>query len=1155
MLGALSAPAFGAPDGEVTGSVKDTKGNPVVGAIVSDEAQKAYTMTDPDGLFSLVPTTPRITVSCLGYQTKTLTVKAGQRVNITLEEENTLLEDAVVVGYAVQSKANLTGAVSTVDVTTQMAGRSIPDVGRGLQGAAAGLSVTLPDAEVGSDARIRIRGAIASIEGGASPLILVDNVEVPSLQVVNTDDVESISVLKDAASTSIYGAKAAFGVILITTKKGAKTDRVTVSYNGMFSFENLAKDYDMAGVNGLQYMLDAGARSKASYSTSNLDNAQRTPGKYSYDGVSAGSYFSTDIEAIARSREWWAKYGKGGSIRELGPNDPIVYGRDWYYSGGKNYGVRVYNIYDYLVRENAPSNQHSLSVSGKSGNTTFNIGLGYVYQSGMMKTTTDDFSKYNASLKLETEVNKYLTVRAGLMYSSRTKRYPLIAESTSYSPWLYLYRWSPVFPYGYDEMGHIFRGVFSESTQANTASMKYNYNNVNLGLTLHPVKNMNIVADYTFSNQEYIQTLPGTTFSAANWKSTSPVPYLDDNGNQIYVDNDGNPVASTAEGAQMAYYFPYEEDYVQNDDIHFLSRSHENSYRHTFNGYADYTLQFAEAHTVKAMLGMNLSTYDRTGQTTRVTNLSNYENPQFAFGTGVWTGSGKASWESQLGFFGRLNYNFKDRYLFEANLRRDGSSKFPTKLRWAWFPSFSAGWRVIEEPWMESLKQYVSTLKARASWGSVGDQTVSSSLYIPQISTGQNYWISNGGLTSYAGTPSTVSDSITWQTIKTADAGIDARFLDSRIGISFDYFIRDTENMIVPTDGVNTVTYGASAPKANLGSLRTGGWELQIDGNWRFANGLGVNATFQLADAKSKITAYGDTKSLDSWYVGKTYGEIWGFKADRLYQFDDFELDGDGNLIYRELTADDTDDPACIGKASFILKPGPNGEKPVYQSYYEGSSFHFGPGDIKYVDVDGDGVLSRGTQTIDDHGDLVVIGNETPRYEYSFRLGADWMGIDVSVFFQGVGKREIWGQGPIAVAGFYTSDGAMAAAFADNYWRPDRTDAFYPAPYNMGRDTHVNSYNYLKNDRMLLNMAYLRLKNLTVGYTLPAKLSKKAGISKLRVYFTAENFLTWDKLRGLPIDPECISGYSMWGSSYAQGWTGVSTPVFKTVTLGTQINF
>ena len=1154
-LGALSVPAaFGAAGDEVTGTVKDAKGNPVIGAMVADEAQKAYTMTDLDGSFAFAPTTARITVSCLGYVTKTVSVKSGQKINIVLDDDSTLLEDAVVVGYAVQSKANLTGAVSTVDVGTQMAGRSIPDVGRGLQGAAAGLSVTLPDAEVGSDARIRIRGAIASIEGGASPLILVDNVEVPSLQVVNTDDVESISVLKDAASTSIYGAKAAFGVILITTKKGAKTDKVTVTYNGMMSWENLAKDYDMAGINGLQYILDASARSKVVY---NKTPDLYTPGKYDYTGVGGASYFKVNSVSLERSREWWAKYGKGGSVRELGVNDPMVYGRDWYYSGGSYYGVRIYNIYDYLVRENAPSNQHSIGVSGKSGNTTFNIGLGYVYQSGMMKPAKhDDFTKYNASVKVETEVSKYLTVRAGLMYSTRTKRYPLIAESTSYSPWLYLYRWSPVFPYGYDERGSIIRGVMSEAMQANTASLQYNYNNVNLGFTLHPVKNMNIVADYTFSNQEYIQTLPGTTFNGADWKGHSPVEYLDDNGNQIYVDNDGNPVASTAEGAQMAYYFPYVENYIQNDDVKFFSRTHENSYRHTFNGYTDYTLTLGEAHTIKAMLGMNLSTYDRTTQTTRVADLSSYDNPQFAFGTGVWTGSGKASWESQLGFFGRLNYNFKDRYLLEANLRRDGSSKFPTKLRWAWFPSFSAGWRIIEEPWMESLKQYVSTLKARVSWGSVGDQTVSSSLYIPQISTSVGNWIgSTNARVTEASTPTTVSDAITWQRIKTTDAGIDARFLDSHVGLTFDYYMRDTEGMIVPTDGVNTVTYGASAPKANLGSLRTNGWELQIDGNWRFDNGLGVNAMFQLADATSKITAYGDTKSLSSWYVGKTYGEIWGFKTEGLYQFDDFELDNDGNLIYRELTADDTDDPQCIGKSSFILKKGPNGEKAVYQSYFESSSFHFGPGDIKYKDVDGDGCLSRGTRTTDNHGDLVVIGNETPRYEYSFRIGADWKGFDLSLFFQGVGKREIWGQGPIAVSGFYTSDGAMAAAFADNYWRPDHTDAYYPAAYNMQRDTHVDSYNYLVNDRMLLNMAYLRLKNLTFGYTLPSKLTKKVGVSMLRVYFTAENFLTWDKLRGLPIDPECITGYSMWGSSYAQGWTGVSTPVFKTMTIGTQVNF
>ncbi len=1136
----LPQTAFAAPGTPVSGVVKDVNGEPVVGAVLVDEANSSSAVTDFDGTFAFEPTTQYYTVSCLGFKSQRLRTAANNNLLIVLEEDKTLLEDAVVVGYAVQSRANLTGAVATVDVGKSLAGRSIPDVGRGLQGAAPGLSVTLPDAEVGSDARIRIRGAFGSIEGGASPLILLDNVEIPSLQVVNTDDVESISVLKDAASTSIYGAKAAFGVILITTKKGADTDRVNVSYTGMVSFQNMAKPYDMAQVEGLEYMLDAAARSKAVPGTS--------PGQYSYEGIYTGSYYRVDSESLARTKEWHKLYGG-----KLGPDDPVVYGRDWYYSGGDIYGVRTYNIYDYMVKENAPSTQHSVSVNGRKGNTSFNLGLGYVYQSGMMKMATDNFSKYNASLKIDTEVNKHLSVRAGFMYSQREKLYPFIAESTSYSPWLYLYRWSPLMAYGYDELGHVLRSPHSESMQANTASMKYNYNNVNLGFTIKPVKNWNIVADYTYSNQEYIHTRAGAQFSAADYR-TDPVEYLDPDGNQIYVNKAGESVAPTDPDAMPAYHLPYIEDYAQTNNIKFMDREHENSYRHTFNGYTDYTLVIKDAHTIKAMLGMNLSTYDRTGQSTRVADLSDYSNPQFAFGTGLWTGDGSAGWESQLGFFGRLNYNFKDRYLLEANIRRDGTSKFPTKLQWAWFPSFSAGWRIIEEPWLEGLKPYIQTLKARASWGAIGDQSVSSSLYIPQISTGQNEWITaSNTLANYAGTPSVISDTITWQRIETFDAGFDLRFWDSRIGITFDYFTRDTKDMIVPGDGVNSTTFGASAPKVNTGSVRTNGWELQIDGNYRFENGLGINGMFQIADAKTKVTAYGDTKRLSSYYVGKTIGEIWGFEVDRLYQWDDFETNPDGTLVYRALTEDDTNDPKCVGKESFILKKGPNGEKAVYQSYFEGSSFKYGPGDVKYKDLDGDGILSRGEQMTDDHGDLTVIGNNTPRYEYSFRIGADWKGFDISLFFQGVGARKIWGDGPLAVAGWYTSDGAMAAAFAKDYWTPENTDAFYPAAYNMGKGNE--DYNYLVNDRYILDMSYLRLKNLTVGYTLPAKLTQRVKINQLRAYFTAENILTWDKLRGLPIDPETETGYSMWGDGYAQDRTGVNTPVFKTLTFGLQLTF
>ena len=910
VVSATIALASSGPGDPVTGIVKDAKGVPVVGAVVTDDAQKAFSTTDEKGAFAIVPTTSNIVVTSLGYKTKTVSVKPGQVVNVILEDDSTLLDDAVVVGYAVQSRANLTGAVATVDVEKSLGGRSIPDVGRGLQGSTPGLQITLPDAEVGSDPKMKIRGAIASIEGGSSPLILLDNVEIPSIQVVNPNDIESISVLKDAASTSIYGSKGAFGVILITTKKGAKTDNVTVTYSGLVSFQNMAKDYDMASVNGLQYMLDASARSKFSPQNATDNGLPVGPHAYSYDGIYVASYIRTDQNALARSYEWQKKYGD-----TIGPNDPMVYGRDWYYNGGVVYGIRTYNIYDYMIAEWAPTHSHNATVSGRKGSTSFNVGLSYLDESGMMKTAKDDsHQKYNASVKLETEVNKWLTVRGGILYSQRQKNYPFITDDTSYSPWLYLYRWSPLMPYGYDEMGNILRSPVSEAAQANTATRRYNYTNINLGTTISPLKGWNIVADYSYTNQDYIMTLPGCTFSGASYRGT-PVEMIDVNGNQVYVNWDGDVVPSSDPDAMVAYHFPYENPYEPTSDNRYFARTHENFYRHTFNAYTDYTLNVKD-HEFKFMAGMNLSTYDMTSQTTKVMNLSDYDNPQFNFGTGVWTGGGSASWESQLGFFGRFNYNYKDRYLFEANLRRDGSSKFPTSLKWAWFPSFSAGWRIIEEPWMQFAKPYVSTLKARVSWGSVGDQSVSSSLYIPTISTGQNEWITaNNTLANYAGTPSTVSAGITWQRIETLDAGLDARFLNSHVGLTFDWFMRDTDQMIVPTDGVNTTTFGASAPKANHGSLRTTGWELAVDGNYRFANGLGINGTFMVADAKSRIMAYGDTKSLSSWYVGKTYGEIWGFEVDRLYQYDDFELTPDGSLIYRQLTADDTDDPNCIGKS------------------------------------------------------------------------------------------------------------------------------------------------------------------------------------------------------------------------------------------------
>lgn len=1125
---------------QVTGRVMDVAGEAIIGANIVEEGTLNGTVTDIDGNFSItVADDANIQVTYIGYHPQVISTINRRTIDVVLQEDTQTLDELVVVGYGIQRKENLTGAVSSVDVSKSIAGRSIPDLGRGLQGVASGLSVTLPDGEVGSDPRMKIRGAIGSLEGSSSPLILLDNVEIPSIQVVNPEDIESISILKDAASASIYGSKGAFGVVLITSKKGAKEDRVDVSYSGILSWQNMAKEYDMAGVKGLQYMMDARAREKDSSHT----------GHYSYDGLYVGSYFRVDEHSLARSYEWEEKYSG-----KLGINDPMVYGRDWIYNNGRIYGIRPYNIYDYMVRENAPTIQNNISVNGKAKNTTFSIGLAHLDQTGMMKHAKDDsFTRYNASIKVETKVNEWMTLRAGSMYSTRSKKYPFLTESTSDGPWLYLYRWSPLVPLGYNEDGEILRSPMSETMQASTASMQYNYTNVNTGITITPLKNWDINVDYTYSNQEYIETLPGSTLSGASYRGT-PVKRYDSNGNEIYVNEEGVVVNSSAEGAMVSYKLPYEENYNGTSKPNLFKREHENSYRHTLNAMTDYSFEVNEIHDFKLMAGMNLSTYDASSQYTQVTELSDFQNPQFAFGTGTWTGGGSVSWQAQLGYFGRMNYSLMDKYLLETNIRYDGTSKFPTNLKWKWFPSFSAGWRVSEEQFMEWSKPFFTSFKFRTSWGSIGDQTVSSSLYIPTMSTGQNTWIgANGSLLSYVGTPSAVSASITWQNIETLDLGFDGRILDGHVGFEFDWFKRHTKNMIVPTDGVNTVTYGASAPRANNGALLTKGWEISIDGNYRFDNGLGLNMMLTLFDAKSEITEYGDTKNVNSYYVGKTFGEIWGFKADRLYQWSDFETDGSGNLVWRELTAADTDDPNAIGRNSYILKQGPNGEKPVYQSYYEGSSFYFGPGDVKFVDANGDGKLDKGTQTLDDHGDLVVIGNSTPRYEYGIRLGADYKGFDLSMFFQGVGKKDIWGDGPLAISGWKTSDGAMAAAFANDYWTNENTDAFYPAAHNMGGDNE--SYNMNVNDRYLLNMSYVRLKNLSVGYSLPQLVTRKIGLNRVRIYFTGENLLTWDNLRGLPIDPEVETGVSMWGSNYSQGRTGVGTPAFKTVSAGLQINF
>lgn len=1108
----------------ISGVVTDANGEPVIGASVSEKGTTNGTITDINGKFSLnVKPGAVLKVTFVGY--KPHEVKATRTMKIILTEDSELLDEVVVVGYGTQKKENLTGAVASVDVNKTLSSRPIADVGRGLQGTTPGLSVVIPSGEIGSDPTMKIRGQIGSINGGSAPLILMDNVEIPSIQMVNPDDIESISVLKDAAASSIYGAKAAFGIVLITTKKGAKQESINVSYSGNFSWQNISKKMEMGGIDALEYSVEAFKR---------------------VGGTVAGAFVQITEEGLVKAKEWDQKYGG-----KLGPNDPYVYGRDWYVdANNRKIGLRTFDPYDYMIKEWTPSMTHNLSVNGKSGRTTYNIGFGYLDQTGLMKPAKDDdFKRYNGSLRISTDINKYVTVRAGAMYSKREKRYAYATSSTTADPWLYLYRWGPNMPMGYDDEGNIIRSPHSEVAQANTASRAYNYINVNVGATVNIMKNWKLDIDYTHAANEYVLKTPGTRYTALNsWGGA--VAKNDASGNRIYVNEAGETVAAGTSGAMPAYKLGMTEYTAHGANPDHMYRRSETTNQDTWNISTTYDWKVDKNNAFKFLVGMNRVTYDEEYNWSRKGDLSDITNPQFDLAVGLQEASGGYDWEGQLGFFGRINYALKDRYLLEANLRYDATSKFPDNLQWRWFPSFSAGWRASEEAFMQWMKPAVTSLKFRGSWGIIGDQTVSNSLYIPTMSTGQLNWLDeSGNKLVYVSTPSAVASNITWQDIQTVDVGLDARFLDGELGLTVDWYQRDTKNMIVPGAGV-TLAFGTGAPKGNFGSLRTRGWEIALDYNHRFSNGLGINAMATLSDAETEITKYSDTRVVSDWYVGKKYGEIWGYQTERLYQKDDFVYNGDQIVTTWALNGKEVAQGTKGAKKVNKLK----GDNPVYQDFLQSGNFVFGPGDVKFADLNGDGLIDSGSGTVDDPGDRKVIGNSTPRYEYGFRLGADYKGFDFSVFFQGVGKREVWGNGFLAIAGYNSSDGAMPQAIAGNYWREDRTDAFYPRPYNLAGSN--NSLNMVTQSRYLLDMSYLRMKNITIGYSIPADILRKVRMQKARIYMSLENFVTWDNLNGLPIDPEEVQGFSMFNTdNYNSGRTGVGTPTFKSLSVGIQLNF
>ncbi len=1108
----------------ITGKVNSSDG-PIPGVSIRVKGTKVITQTIGDGTYSIKALASDVLVfSYIGYTTLERSVGATTTVNVSLLADAKILDQVVVVGYGTQKKESLTGAITSVNVAEVLGNRPLPDVGRGLQGAVPGLSVVVPSGEVGSDPIIKIRGQIGSIAGNSDPLILVDNVEIPSIQYVNPNDIENITILKDAASSAIYGSKAAFGVILITTKQGAKAEGSKFVYSNNLVWQSPFKPIDIAGIDGLEYSLDAHENMK-----------QAGP---------AGGFWRIDRSSFEKIKEWQTKYAD-----VVANDDPVLYGRDWGWDGAQKFGYRIYDPVDAMVKSTSFSQMHNLGLNGKSGNTSYNLAVGYLGQEGMMKPANhDDYRRFTPSVSVNTKATNYLTLRGGARYAEGTKRNPnsLNAAGFGADPWLYLYRWSRLFPIGVQENGaDIIDPAFS-ARMSNDQIRNEKYLNLNLGATLNLTKAWDVTADYAYSTQNNLLTssvpyVQGRT----TWYGVDP---LRDANGQVYVDANG---AVTDASGMPAYQFPLTDHTVKADT--YFSQNNFRSVRNTLNVLTNYTLDL-KSHQFKFLLGSNIVTYDFNSQYSSRTNLLNADNPQYNFAVGTQTAGGSADWNSQAGFFGRVNYAFNDKYLLEGTVRRDGTSKFGPRLAWRTYPGVSAGWVISQENFMDGASSVMNFAKLRGSWGFIGDQSVSNGSYLQKYSLSQSSWLGTGGLPNFQlGTPGALPGDISWQDIEHINLGLDLRFFNNKFGVTAEVFQRYTRNMII-AGMLLPDTFGTSAPEGNLGDLRTRGWELNLDFKHQFSNGLRLGLDANIADAVSFVTkgtdagdSFASRLLSSSFSTGRRFGDVYGFVTDRLYQQDDFVYDANGNFVQTNIVVNGT------SKRTNKLV----GSNPVYQTYFEdgNQTLLISPGDVKFVDINGDGYIDAGDGTNGNPGDRVVIGNTTPRYQYGFRINADYKGFDLGVFFQGVGERKIWGDGQLAIPGYFAKEGAMPQAIAEDYWKADRTDAFYPRAWNLNGSSQ--GYVMRPQTKYMLDMSYLKIKNITLGYNMPSSLLNRVKIANARIYISLENFITFDNLRGLPIDPEAISGVSSLrsGSNYNLGRTGTSNPAFKSASAGLQIGF
>ncbi len=1042
----------------VKGCVRDQNGEPLVGVTVKIQGTSLGTITDIDGNYSLpVPNDQvKIEFSYVGYNTVLMTPGIRKKLDVILKEDVKALDEVVVVGYGTMKKRDLVGAVDHIN-SDALEGRAAPSLTRSLQGQIPNLNISMRDGKPDRGATYNVRGT-TSIGAGGSALVLIDGVEGDPNS-VNPQDIESVSVLKDASSAAVYGARGTFGVVLITTKN-AKKGGVKVDYSGSVSFSQRTVKPKLI-TNGLQWTDD--------FVESFVNNKGTMP---------------TSINNIfPYSPEWHEELRRHNANPDL-PEVQINENTGKYeYYGNTDWDKLLY-------KDVVSGTDHSMSITGGNDIASFYVSGRYFLQDGIYRQNSDDYNRANFRAKGTIQIKPWLSIDNNFDMMHKTYHYPLISydqtltvqrnmEQQGY-PMAVLYN-----PDGSLTYSSVYSGVgdfYSNSSYQDQTTLQYKNT---FGVNLTPIKDiLKFRGDFTYVNTAYKRN------RVMNYVpySTGPDEFAE-KGKSIMMDN--------------------------KDETRYMAAN--------ING--TWTPKLGDDHSFSMMGGWNLETSNKDTFYSERDGFLFPDKPNYDLMDGInyKLEQGDKNW-AYVGFFYRLNYGYKGRYLVETSGRYDGSSKFPSNQMWGFFPSGSLAWRISEENFMQSTRSWLDNFKLRFSVGTLGNGNVDPYMYLPTMGISKSSVIIGDGQVNYTSYPGLIPSSLTWEKVTTYDVGLDMDLFKNRLTLGFDWYRRNTTDMYTVGPTLPDVL-GTTQPKGNYADLKTKGWELTVSwrDNFKLAGSdFHYGVKFMLWDSQGWITKYNNTTGkLSDYYEGYRIGDIWGYNIDGLFSsYDEIANHADQDYIKISDTR-------------------------IWQ-----------PGDLKFVDLNGDGKIDKGAETLADHGDLTIVGNEEERYHYGINLNASWRGIGISAFFQGVGKRDWYpGQESGYFYGKYNRPYGYSLKMHENRWTQENPNpnAYWPrmvaySSENGGRPMGT------PNNRYMQDASYLRLKALTIDYSLPQAWVSKLGLSGLKIYFTGENLFTFSNICE-NFDPEVIKGGDVDLKDRKGEEQGYSYPMLKTYTVGLNVSF